>query len=65
MSWGPENSLHCDMHSNCQGHVAMIDSGGYVYCEPHGLDRRMSHSCRKLRPHELNRLRRGEPVTRY
>jgi hypothetical protein len=57
--------LQCDMESTCDEPIAMIDDKGWIYCEYHGLMRRDSRRCRKLRPHELRRLQRGEQVTRY
>lgn len=61
--------LTCDMHETCTEPVAMIDTDGYVYCAAHGIDRRGSgfyrRPVRKLRPHELNKLRRGEQLARY
>lgn len=58
-------ALRCDMERGCAAPVTHLDHKGYVYCTPHGEDRRWHMPCRKLRPHELNRLNRGEPVTRY
>jgi hypothetical protein len=55
----------CDMHADCDQPVAMLDQKGYVYCAVHGASRQTSQPCRKLRPHELNRLRRGELIERY
>lgn len=57
--------LTCDMSTECTDPVAMIDNKGWIYCERHGLERRSWKPCRKLRPHELNRLKRGEPLKRY
>lgn len=56
---------NCDMRKGCAAPVAMLDQKGYVYCAVHGAARQTSQPCRKLRPHELNRLRRGETVERY
>lgn len=60
-----DNQLICDMTEGCIEAVTMIDEKGYVYCTDHGLERRWWRRCRKLRPHELNRLRRGEQLTHY
>lgn len=57
--------LACDMHENCVQPVTHIDNKGFVYCTEHGLNRRWSHPCRKLRPHELNKLKSGKPIARY
>jgi hypothetical protein len=53
------------MDHDCLEPVAMIDDKGYAYCTDHGLDRRYWRPCRKLRPHELRRLERGEALTHY
>lgn len=59
-------ALRCDMHADCTGEVSHIDNSGFVYCATHGVARRQSgRLCRKLRPHELNVLRRGETIARY
>jgi hypothetical protein len=61
------NLPHCDMRDDCELSISMIDDKGFVYCEHHGLLRRdwRWRKCRKLRPHELNRLARGEQVKSY
>jgi hypothetical protein len=53
------------MDEECSKEVTMIDDKGFVYCGDDGLLRRDWRRCRKLRPHELNRLRRGEPLRAY
>lgn len=55
----------CDGWCEHTGEVAMIDQAGFVYCEPCGMRRRDGEPCRKLRPHELNRLRAGKTIGRY
>lgn len=57
--------LLCDMNDACVKPVRMIDNKGFVYCEDHGLQRRSWCPCRKLRPHEIRRLERGEQIARY
>lgn len=57
--------LVCDMTAGCDAPVTHIDEKGYAYCTAHGEQRRFSHRCRKLRPHELRRLQRGEPIASY
>lgn len=61
--------VRCDMTDDCTAAVTMVDDKGYVYCERHGIDRRgvgtYRRRVRKLRPHELNRLNRGEKIARY
>lgn len=57
--------LQCDMRKECVEEVAYIDDHGFVYCQPHGVQRQEWHRCRKLRAYELNRLRRGQQVKSY
>ena len=49
----------------CSREVSMLDTAGFVYCEPCGMRRRDSEPCRKLRPWELRKLQRGEALNRY
>ena len=58
-------TLTCDMREDCTEPVTHIDSSGFAYCTPHGIDRRAWKPCRKLRPWELRRLERGEQLRRY
>jgi hypothetical protein len=58
-------TLSCDMTRDCVREVTHIDRGGYVYCEAHGIQRRASEPCRKLRPAEVAKLARGEVLTKY
>jgi hypothetical protein len=53
------------MDEMCGEEVTHIDEKGYIYCTNHGWARRSWCRCRKLRPHELSRLRRGLQVQRY
>jgi hypothetical protein len=53
------------MVEDCTSDVTHLDENGYVYCTPHGIQRRDWKRCRKLRPFELNRLRRGQQVEKY
>lgn len=55
--------LRCDM--GCMNPVTMIDNKGFAYCAEHGMERRFYMPCRKLRPHELRKLQRGEALARY
>jgi hypothetical protein len=57
--------LQCDMREDCTAPVTHIDANGFIYCERHGIARRDWKRCRKLRPHELRRLQRGEQVKSY
>ena len=65
MSYRNEGTPSCDMERSCGEPVTMIDQKGFAYCARHGMERRFYVPCRKLRPHELRRLWRGEPLTRY
>jgi len=58
-------SLSCDMEATCTEPVTHIDNKGFAYCTSHGVARRDWVPCRKLRPWELRRLQRGEPLARY
>jgi hypothetical protein len=57
--------LRCDMTADCRQPVTYIDDNGYIYCTEHGQERQSWRRCRKLRPFELTRLKRGEQVTKY
>lgn len=59
------SSLRCDMKATCDQPVTHIDQDGYAYCTHHGEQRAMYQPCRKLRPHELARLERGQTLTTY
>lgn len=61
----PAMTLRCDMTQNCPKPVAYIDDKGFAYCTDHGQQRQRHCSCRKLRPHELRKLQRGEQLSRY
>lgn len=65
MSYHDDGTLRCDMEDDCTKPVTHIDQKGYAYCEPHGIERRWYVPCRKLRPHELRKLQRGEALARY
>lgn len=55
----------CDMDRTCTAPVTHIDNKGYVYCATHGVERRDVRPCRKMRPFEVKRIMRGEPLARY
>lgn len=57
--------LHCDGERGCVQPVSHIDEKGYAYCAAHGEGRKAHCRCRKLRPAELKRLEKGEPLTKY
>lgn len=50
--------LTCDMDRECKAAVTHIDEKGFVYCAPHGIDRRTysGRYCRRMRPWEVKRL---------
>lgn len=58
-------TLRCEMHATCEAPVTMLDAKGYIYCTDHGQGRQRHQRCRKLRPHELRKLERGEVLARY
>lgn len=59
-----QRALTCDMEKGCDGVVTNIDAKGYVYCAPHGAQRRASGiRCRKLRPAEKKRLENGQSIS--
>lgn len=55
----------CQVHDDCTGSVTHIDQSGFLYCTSHGLQRRASQPCRKLRPHEITRLENGGQIAKY
>ena len=57
--------LTCDMIKDCTDKVKYIDSRGFIYCECHGKQRKMSQPCRKLTIAELNKLTNGQKIERY
>ena len=63
MSHNTDGSLQCDMDRACKQAITHIDVKGYVYCKPHGIERKASHRCRKLTPTELRTLEAGQPIT--
>jgi hypothetical protein len=58
-------ALKCEMSSTCTAPVTHLDAKGYTYCTDHGQARQMSQRCRKLRPHELRKLERGQVLSSY
>jgi len=62
-----EHLLKCDGVKDCAETVTHLDHKGFVYCAKHGEYFRdpVYRKVRKLRPHELNRLKRGEQIARY
>ena len=58
-------AMSCDMAHECDAPVTHIDDKGYTYCTPHGVSRQGYRPCRKLRPHELRRLERGDTLAHY
>lgn len=61
----PAPAIACQMEDNCANPVTHLDQNGFVFCTRHGLERRSYRPCRKLRPHEVNRLMRGEQIAKY
>lgn len=65
MSYLDDGTPQCDMDHLCGREVTHIGEKGYIYCAFHAIGRRQWERCRKMRPHELNRIRRGQPLTHY
>jgi hypothetical protein len=67
MSGGGDTPLACDMDHACTAPITMLDRKGYIYCTPHGLDRRTLSGipCRKLLVREIAQLKRGEQIAKY
>lgn len=59
------NTPKCDGVEGCCEPVAYIDVKGFAYCTKHGLQRKQSVRCRKLKPKELATLKQGKPLERY
>ena len=55
----------CDMVENCQAPVTHIDEKGFIYCKPHGIERRQYRRCRQLRQYELKKIQAGKPLKKY
>ena len=68
---GDFKNLQCDGRKDCPDIVTHIDEKGFIYCAKHGVDRRgypggiYNRRCRKLRPHEVRRLQRGDVLKGY
>jgi hypothetical protein len=55
--------LTCDMERSCTRPVTHIDNKGWMYCTPHGEQRRTSGKpCRKLRSGEIETLESGRTI---
>jgi len=55
--------LRCDMKPDCIAPVTHIDSKGFIYCAPHGVQRKAGgYQCRKLTASEVKTLTRGEAI---
>lgn len=65
MSYATDGTPRCDMDLDCTEPTTYMDDKGFIYCTEHGRDRQWYRRCRKLRPHEVNRIKRGEPVRHY
>jgi hypothetical protein len=63
VSHDKDGRLVCDMERGCLAPVTHIDEKGWVYCAPHGKQRKMSHRCRKLTSGEIKTLKAGKPIS--
>lgn len=43
----------CDMNQDCDQLIKYVDSKGFIYCENHGLRRKLYTNCRKLKTSEI------------
>lgn len=59
------SQVKCDMVKDCAKPVSHIDSKGYVYCDTHGLQRKIYAKCRKLKAKELETLKQNKPIAKY
>jgi hypothetical protein len=58
--------IQCDYEQACTDGAMYISSKGFAYCANHAPARNDPYvRCRKLRPHEMRRLERGETLARY
>jgi hypothetical protein len=57
--------LKCQMQNDCKDKPSYIDVKGFIYCEHHGKQRKLTHSCRKLSTHEVKELTAGKPLSRF
>ena len=58
--------LQCDGRKDCTNEIACIDEKGFIYCLDHRIPRGYyTRKCRKLRPYELNRLKKGLKLKKY
>ena len=65
MGYREDGTPRCDMDDACERDVTYIGEKGWIYCATHAIPRRYWERTRKMRPHELNRIRRGEPLDHY
>lgn len=63
--YGVNGGLQCDMKRDCKQVVTHIDDKGFVYCHPHGVQRKGYRPCRMLMPKELEQLKAGMPLASY
>lgn len=49
----------------CTCKVTHIDIKGFIYCESHGKQRKLSIRTRKLTKKELDILEQGQPLEKY
>lgn len=60
-----EGNLRCDMVDGCNEPITHIDHKGYIYCNKHGMQRKLSVRTRKLRPSELKQLKAKGSIASY
>ena len=56
--------IRCDADHFCIGRITYVDTKGYGYCDPHGLQMKANgRTCRKLTPAERTRIEHGKTIT--
>lgn len=56
------NTLKCDM-PECAEKVTHVDEKGFIYCAPHGVNRKIFCRCRKLSAKEIRTLLSGKCIS--
>jgi hypothetical protein len=62
-SYNKDGKLVCDMEKNCSEPVTHIDNKGFVYCSKHAVRRKASVPTRAIKPAELKKLEKHEPIS--
>jgi hypothetical protein len=57
--------MKCEMADDCAGMVTHIDDKGFIYCKPHGEERKLWRRCRKLSSKELKTIKAQGAIASY